>query len=247
MKNRYCGNLITNVIVAIILILYVLFLIMDFYNVKANISTRHIKYLCILLCFLLSILSTKKLCIVTNIDIVNHRDIVLLQFAMFLTVIADLCLVILDFYTIGVVFFCFVQITYCVRYTTNSIETTLGKFFIIFLFIVCLYIIGGFFIGQINILLPILSFYSICLLSSVTKGIKVWKKNLYPSPNKYMIVFGMILFLLCDICVALSNIPVFLHFIGGVMISFQQITSFLIWVFYLPSQLLLSLSGTDEI
>lgn len=247
MKNRNCSNFISNILVIIILILYTLFLYIDFYNLNVIIGTEYIKYLCILLCFLLSIFSTRNLVIGTNAVKVNHRDIVLLQFAMSFTVIADLCLVIIHLYRVGVVFFCFVQITYYVRYTNDKIKTTISRFFIIFMLIVCLYFIGNIFIIKITTLIPLSLFYLICLLSSVIKAMNVWKNNLYPSPSKYMIVFGMLLFLLCDICVALYNTPVLLQLTGNFIIRFQQITGFLIWAFYVPSQLLLSLSGSIEI
>lgn len=244
MKNRDFYSLITEAIVGIVLSLYILFLYLDFNNVKIFITSNSIKYLCILLCFLLSIISTKNSLINTDTDAATRRDISLLQLAMFITVIADLCLVILNYYILGVVFFSLVQITYCVRYATKKPKTTLIQFFVIFQCILFSYVIASFFIEKIDVLLTISLFYIICLLNSVFKSIKAWKNNLYPSPCRYMIVFGMILFLLCDICVAISNLTALLPLTGYFMSRFQQITCFLIWVFYLPSQLLLSLSGS---
>jgi hypothetical protein len=245
MKNKNFNKLITKVIVSIILLLYIFFLYMDFYNVKFFIASAYIKYLCILLCFLLSILSTKKPLIGT--EIVNHRDIVLLRLGMFITVIADLCLVIFNFYILGVVFFSLVQITYCVRYTTKRLNVILTNFFIVFIGIAFLYWIASLFVEEINMLLPISLFYFICLLTSVSKAIKSSKNNLYTSPTKYMIILGMILFLLCDICVGLSNITVNAPLSGYFMIRFREIICFLIWFFYIPSQLLLALSGNGKI
>jgi len=195
------------------------------------------------LCFLLSILSTKY----SFADRVNYRDILLLRLAMFITVIADLCLVIFDFYILGVVFFSLVQIAYSVRHTTKNVRVTIINFFVVFLCIVFLYMMASLFIKEINILLPISLFYFICLIISVNKAIKVWKNNLYPFPSKYMIVFGMILFLLCDLCVALSNATVLFPLAGNSMIRLQEISSFLIWFFYLPSQVLLALSGNTKV
>ena len=245
MKNRDFNSLKTEAIVIVILILYIFFLYMDFYNVKLFIASKYIKYLCIVLCFWLSILTTKNLSI--DADIVNHRDTLLLQLGMFITVIADLCLVIFNFYILGVIFFSLVQITYCVRYTTKKFKTILINFFILFLGIALIYVIASLFVDGINLLLPISLFYFISLLTSVSKAIKAWKNHIYTSPSKYRIVFGMILFLLCDICVALSNLTVILPLSGYFIIRLQQITNFLIWVFYLPSQLLLSLSGNAKI
>lgn len=196
-----------------------------------------------MLCFLLSIISAKN----SHIGTVNFRDVLLLKLALFITVIADLCLVIFDFYILGVIFFSFVQITYCVRYTSREIKTTLRNFFVTFQFIVFLFVLIRLFIEKISILLPISLFYAICLLTSVTKAIKTWKNNLYPYPNNYMVTIGMILFLLCDICVALSNITEILPLTGYFIVRIQGISASLIWVFYLPSQLLLALSGSTKI
>ncbi|MCB2291132.1 lysoplasmalogenase family protein [Clostridium sp. CS001] len=253
MKDKNFNGLIIRVITLIILILYVLFLYMDLYDVKTVITSEYIKYMSIILCFILSILPIKKLLggrdIVNNsyTHIANYRDRLLLQFGMFITVIADLCLVIFDFYILGVVFFSMVQIIYSVRYDPKKQKVTLINFFIAFQFIVLSYFTVRLFIREISILLPISLFYSICLLTSVIKAIKAFKSNLYPLPNKYMVVLGMILFLLCDICVALSNVTTILPIEAHFIISLQQIASFLIWVFYLPSQLLLSLSGSNNI
>lgn len=242
MKNRNSNRLSIKVIVGIILILYVFFLYMDFCNMKIFISSKYIKYLCILLCFLLSILFTK----IPFINIVKYRDILLLELALFITAIADLCLVILDFHILGVIFFSLVQITYCVRYTVKKVKITLINFFITFQFIVLLYAITSIFIEKINVLIPVSLFYTICLITSVIKAIKAWKNDLYPSPNKYMVIFGMILFLLCDICVALSNLTEILPLTGDFIIRMQKTSTLLIWFFYVPSQLILALSGSNK-
>jgi hypothetical protein len=242
MKNRNINRLIIDIVVGIIVILYIFILYVAFFNVKLFITSESIKYLCILLCFLLSILSNKD----KLVNTVNHRDIFLLQLALFITVIADLCLIIFNYFILGVIFFSLVQIMYSIRYTTKRTISTLVNFFIIFLCIMLSYGIVSLFIVKIDILLPISMFYFICLLTSVIKAIKVWKNNLYPSPSKYMIVLGMILFLLCDICVALSNITLFLPLSGHFIARLELIASFLIWVFYIPSQLLLSLSGNHK-
>jgi hypothetical protein len=247
MTKRDFYSLGTRVIIAMILVLFSLFLYMDFYNMKAFVSSDHIKYLCILLCFLLSIISTKNSLRDNEEYKVYKKDILLLQLGMFITVLADLCLVILNVYTLGIIFFCMVQITYSIRYTHKNFKATLINFFTIFLGILLVYIIVNFYIVKINILLPVSLFYAVCLLTSVYKSILAYKDNLYPSPNKYAVVLGMMLFLLCDICVALSNITECLPLGILNLVNLSQIFSFLIWIFYLPSQLMLSLSGSTKI
>lgn len=243
MKNRDFNSLIIKVIVLIIVILYISFLYLDFYNEKFVIPSYYIKYLCVVLCFVLSIVANKN----SLTDLANHRDVVLLQMALFITAIADFCLVIFEFYILGVILFAFVQITYSLRYATKEPITILVKFIVIFLGIAISYFTVSIFIEKTNVLAPVLLFYSICLLISVSSAIVAFKKNLYPSPGKYMIVFGMILFLLCDLCVALSNLSEILQLTGYDLGWVQQSFSFLIWFFYLPSQLLLALSGNSKI
>ena len=243
MKNENTNNLIIrDIVVGIILILYLLFIYLDFFNTEFFISTKYIKYLSILLCFSLSIILNKN----SFGDINSRKDIFLLELAMFITTIADLFIVILDFYLLGVVLFSFVQIVYSVRYSTKKTKGILINFLITFLCILLLYSIISIFKNETNILVPISIFYFICLLTSVGKAILVCKNNLYPAPNKYMIIIGMVLFLLCDICVALSNISMLVPLVGYPILLVSQISSFLIWVFYLPSQLLLALSGDSK-
>ena len=69
------------------------------------------------------------------------------------------------------------------------------------------------------------------------EAIKAYRYNLYPEPNKYLMLFGMLLFLFGDINVGLA------YLLKGSSTSFYNISIQLIWVFYLPSQVLLSLSG----
>lgn len=214
---------------------------MDFYNEKEFIPSYYIKYICILLCFVLSILANKN----PLSDIEKHRDIFLLQLALFITATADLCLVIFDFYILGVALFSLVQIIYIVRYTYKTTRATLIKILVIFFCIMVSYGIASIIFEGINILFPISLFYFTCLLLSVSAAILAFKKNFFPYPFKYMILLGMILFLLCDICVALSNLSALLQLTGYNLGWVEHISSLLIWFFYLPSQLLLALSGND--
>lgn len=182
----------------------------------------YIKYFFILLCFVYSLLIGKH----NN----GLRDLRLLQIGLFITCLADLCLIIFDYYTLGVALFCLVQIIYTLRYSKTSPKIILKRFILVFLSILTIYIITGFYFKNLDILYIFALFYVVCLSSSVLCGVK----NKYPSPIKYMVMFGMILFLLCDINVALRNIPALNY----------QFSVVLIFIFYLPSQLLLALSGT---
>ncbi len=156
---------------------------------------------------------------------------------------ADLFLTVFNYYTLGVALFCVVQILYSIRYEALKISETSSKFIIIFLSLMFVYLIINLFIIKIDVLFAVVLFYGICLIISLGKAIKVYKNNLYPYPNKYMITYGMILFILCDINVALYNVTEVTGISWNLIDIVHNISGLSIWLFYVPSQLLLSLSG----
>ena len=156
----------------------------------------------------------------------NKHDVYLLRAAMLLTLTADFCMLILGENEIGVLIFCLVQIIYNLRYT--NLKRTAGLLAVLFS-ISCIVIqlaIWGL-LEKLSIL------YAVCFTFSLFGAAKSFKA--YCFPNNYLMVLGMTLFMLCDINVLLYNIDTFA--------STRWIFSNLIWVFYLPSQILLALSG----
>jgi len=205
---------------------------MDIFNVQASIPSNTLKYISIILCFLITLLIEE--------DSINKKDVYLLQTGFFVTIFADLFFIIFDYYILGIILFCLVQIIYYIRYKGDrnyKFTLIIIRFFIIFSLIMVIYITLNLFIIQIDFLFAIAFFYSICLLGSTIEAIKAFRNNLYPYLNKHIILWGMILFLLCDINVAITYLTRE-HFT-----KLCNISSLLIWVFYLPSQVLLSISG----
>lgn len=170
----------------------------------------------------------------------SHKDLNLLQMGLFITLIADLFLLILDrHYILGIILFSMVQILYSFRYEYRNLKLTIRNFIIIFLGLSILHIVYNKFIAEIDFLWTIGLFYGICLLNSVVKAVKAYKYKTYPKPNRQMVLIGMILFLLCDINVAMYNI---LSYFSNDNILYN-VSSVSMWLFYLPSQVLLALSG----
>lgn len=172
------------------------------------------------------------------------KDTTLLRLGLFITIIADLFLLVLDsHYIIGVFLFSIVQILYIIRYDNKNTKRQIKFFITIFLSLLLIYMALDFFIIEVDFLLLVGLFYAICLIISVLKGIKAYENNSYPSPNKYLIAIGMIFFLFCDINVFLYN------FLGSIFISSEiveklyNISFIAMWLFYLPSQVLLAISG----
>lgn len=165
-------------------------------------------------------------------NVLNKIDLYLLRTGMFFTVLADLYLIIFDKEPTGVFLFCIVQIIYIVRYDVENFNKSIKILTVSLIFLLVFYKVLGFINISIDLIVPLSIFYLLCLGYSIYKSYKAYYLNKYPSPNKYLIVWGMTLFALCDINVGLS-------FIGFA----RELTSNLIWIFYLPSQFILSISG----
>ncbi|MCY6369176.1 lysoplasmalogenase family protein [Clostridium ganghwense] len=211
-----------NTIILVIIFIYINFLIIDLQGG----DPRLLKYVSILLCFVLVLLIGDR-----GID---KKDTILLQVALFFTTMADLNLVILKNFILGITAFCIVQIIYIIRHSRKIILNKSN--FIVFL-LESIVILG--LVIMLNIpfyedkaLYIVASIYSILLITSVYMAFGTIKRGVYSKRNSYFIMNGMVLFLLCDINVGLYHIG-----------KIQYISGLLVWFFYLPSQLLLSLSG----
>lgn len=146
-------------------------------------------------------------------------------------------------FIIAIGLFSIVQILYFIRYKRNNIKQDIIKILVIFSTILIIYFFIYYFIIKIDFILAIGLFYAICLLMSIKAAIYSYKNRIYLSPNKEMILIGMILFLLCDINVAIYNGIDLMEKTSKIWESIEKISFLSIWIFYLPSQLLLSLSG----
>lgn len=182
-----------------------------------------IKYIVIINCFLITAFCKNPL---------NKLDLQFLRLAMFFTVLADLFLVVMGVNTVGVALFCIVQFIYIARYDIRHFNHMVKALFIILIILTSLYVFSYHFIYRFDIIILIALFYSVCICLSLFKSIKAMEMKIYPQINAGLVVWGMVLFLLCDINVALS----YLGIIEGLSQS-------LIWLFYIPSQIALSFSG----
>ncbi|HSH36565.1 lysoplasmalogenase family protein [Schnuerera sp.] len=200
----------------------------DIYDIESIISSDRLKYLSMLLVLMISFF--------IGDDALNVKDLKLLQTGLFITLIADLFLLILGrHYIFGILLFSVVQIIYSSRYGFTNLKINIRNFIVIFSSLFIVYLVVDKLIFKLDFIWGMGLFYGICLLNSVIKAAKAYRDRLFPKPNGHMILIGMVLFLLCDINVALYNI-----LNEGL---FYNISSISMWLFYLPSQVLLSLSG----
>lgn len=221
-------------ILIIIGLFYLLFLYVDIFNIKILLPSNMLKFLSIILCFMISLLIGK--------DGLSKKDRLLLQVGLFITVLADLCFLILHHYILGIILFCFVQIIYCNRYKGYGFTKSkflINQFILIFVLILAVSLMTNFIFIKIELLYVIAFIYGICLIYSTVEVVRAFKNRVYPHPNKSMILFGMLLFSLCDTSIAIANLSQNLNR------SIYHVFSLLIWVFYLPSQGLLALSGYE--
>ena len=165
----------------------------------------------------------------------------LLQIALFFTLLADTILALgnFDLYFYGVFVFCFAQFFHFTRLV--SINKPHTKNFLIYFFIVTLTFLTGVFVAHIPTMYVICFIYGTTLLFNVFLAYR-WHHRIHSVPATCA-CYGFLLFLLCDICVAFSYLS---H--TGVLVAFiGPVADYLDWLFYYPSQILISNSSKSMI
>jgi len=225
----------------LILFLYIGFLYLDVLTKDlGNSTTLNIKYLIIIICLIISLTIGE--------DGHNKTDLTLVQIARFFTLIADYYLVILDNYTLGVFFFCLVQITYIIRHSLMENKKYRNLIFLSVTLIIVIFLFKKVRLTSFEEKLLFLAFiYAALLISSIYVAIRTIKSSKYPKKSALLIAIGMSLFFMCDLNVAIFNLAetMSINLFKDEYIRFYS--GFLIWLFYAPSQLLLTLSGSNKI
>ncbi len=212
-----------------IIIIYFIFLCIDFITKDLkNTYSVTLKYSAIVLCFIISLL------------IKSHgygkRDKSLVQLARIFTLIADYFLAISSNYIMGVFFFSLVQITYIIRHSIMENSNYKNLMFFIVSLSIALTVSLRIEITSIEKNLVVLALiYASLLTTSLYCSVSTITRGKYSQKTSWIIALGMFLFFMCDLNVGLYNI------VARGNIKF--FLGFLIWLFYLPSQLLLTLSG----
>jgi len=166
-------------------------------------DTTYLKYSGIILCFIFSILNKQ----------------LILSVSSFFTVCADFFLLgFVSKYEIGVSFFICVQLTFIFHLKSLNIKQN----YILRILIPSILTFIVSFIFK-NLLYSLTIFYFSQMIFSLIYCLK--------DGNNKLLIIGLCLFILCDICVGLCNIT-----------KMPNIVWFLQWAFYLPSQVLIYLS-----
>lgn len=180
------------------LIIYAGFIVMDL----AGKDSSFLKFTGIVLCFIHTLSGRNRY----------------ISLALFLTVIADLFLLILnDHYLVGVCFFILVQILYAVYLKDDRYPVLRATF-----------IVAG-----------LLMLHGLRMLTLLNGAVVLYFANLLGNficsltDKKHRVMsLGFFLFILCDVCVGLHNV-----LSPG---KYYELVSLLMWIFYLPSQVILS-------
>lgn len=202
-------------------ILYIIFFVQDIEQVPSEKT----KYFTICLCLLMAVYIFVK------------QKAWLLMVAMVFTLIADTFLLLLNNnYLVGVLAFCVVQIIYAARLVLVS-----GRWTIILrliLFGLALFILK---MVEVTELVAVASAWSYTwLLSNVIHSFIIGKRYM----GGKVFAWGLLLFLCCDTCVGINNVQDFL--VDFPFPDIIPVASFGMWLFYLPSQILIVLSFCDK-
>lgn len=215
MLKKILRNPINFALVLIITTLYIVFITIDIFYYARSFPANYLKFASIVLCFLLA----ANLWRLSG----NKTDSKYVVLALIFTMIADIFLLFNLSHYAGVLSFFVVQLIYQKRHHNR---------FFIFGLLVVLMVIPATFILPFDRLHIAAGGYAILILT--TFGSTFWAKM--PRFNRINIQLGMILFILCDVHVALYNqLPW-----GS---AYYEVAAVAIWIFYLPSQLLLALSA----
>lgn len=208
----------------IIFLVKLLFLYNNFMKDKSFVLIQSLLYFVFLLLDLINYNSTyiKYLSIVICFVYVCINRKTYRIFSMFFTLIADFFLLVINnYYEIGLLSFVVVQIIYCLY-----IKTFDNKYFFLFIKLRLFFIFIGLIILAILNSLTLLNILVIIYFSNLMlNAIEVI------TCNKKMFAIGLLLFVCCDINVGLHNI-----YFDNFLISY------LMWFFYLPSQVLIVLA-----
>jgi hypothetical protein len=162
---------------------------------------------------------------------ISKRDLLLLRLALFFTASADYFMLVADNNRAGVYIFILVQLIYIKRYGEINIKKAAVAIAGITLFY-------KYFL-EADILIGGSLIYAFLFLKSMKAAVRACGFDKFPYPNSFFILIGMFLLFICDTSVALYNI---LYMVWNIDSSSLY---FLIWFFYIPSQLLILLSGRN--
>ena len=219
--------IVISVFILLEIALYLSFLFIDKGIFVTRIESSTLKYASISLCLAFSLY-----CLIRKRKIVNC----FIPIALVFTLISDYFLLfntIQNLYVYGLITFIITQLIYFafILYLRKSRLELLLYLLVRFLLTIAALVVA-FYLNYSDVLTILALVYFVELLSNF-----LYSTFLIKLDKKYLIFsLGLLLFIGCDINVGLNNV----HLFEGIDYS---LVNFLMWVFYLPSQVLISLTN----
>lgn len=218
------------------LLIYVLFIYFDIFRPSLYVLSNYMKFLSIIICVFYVILSfpfrTK------NLD----RWLILL--AILFTLTSDWFILIRDRYNYGLVTFILVQYLYLIRIHYHNKKVTvaffMGKLLVNMAIASCIITILLFLKVDVDSLVLLSLFYFTTFIMNVLYGI--YQYHMRKDNSFLLFLVGLFLFLLCDINVGIFNITSYVTISANWFMVIEKFSVVGMWMFYLPSQVLISLS-----
>jgi len=188
----------------------------------SDVKFLDVKFLYVVICFFIA-LGSYFFCH-------SKRDWAWLAGGMAFTVGADYFLVLYNAHLYGIAVFCFAHICYAFRAWDAGRNLRLRwvrSIFLIMVLLVAVCVVRG------NV-----AMLAVMYASWFATSILLHIKNRRVMKNATLILAGLIFFAFCDVFVLLYNVPLYF----GVLPWLQRVYR-LIWVFYLPSQVLRAVSA----
>ena len=227
MLNKKIDKIVISIFLVIEIALYLSFLILDSSLLNTEVDTSYIKYSGMILCFLSALyFAIKK----------NKLLSYIIPIALIFTLISDYFLLFnqnQDLYLIGLSTFICAQLIYfaficLIRKRKSEFVVNIVVRVVLTLFAFLL----AYFLGFTDALTLMALAYFVELVCNFAYSISFIKLN-----KKLIILpFGLLLFIGCDINVALNNV----HLFDGID---YRLVNYLMWAFYLPSQVCLALTN----
>lgn len=174
------------------------------------------------------------LCFLWTLGAAANRDGIRTAAALAFTLLADLFLLVLDrWYLAGVSAFCVVQLLYLARIHRAG-KRSLAVQLLLRAILAGILLAAAAILGALTPLTGVTLFYFSQLLSNAVAALSLgWRGRIF--------ALGLVLFIGCDLCVGLRNLSAALP--GAVSFSPLPFVQIGMWLFYLPSQVLISLSA----
>ena len=209
------------IFLAVETVLFCTFVTMDIMNLSA---VNIIKYIAIALVGIMGLRAGKQ------------KDNLVVTIALLFTMLADVFLILVDNFEVGVGVFLCVQTCYTVRFSFMSGKPMVGELLKRLLPGLILGPLTAYFFGaDVGIVVA----YSCSFAVNFAHGFEL--HILKPSPRHLRFAIGLFLFACCDMCVGITHFRP--GFLTDQMIRNAEVMT---WIFYLPSQILI-LSTTDSL